>query len=437
MSDIRERLERLRKSSSSAEVPGKKDLISDLRSRMDRIIKRESADDRKNRVLCQGPGIEELVPGKIYSGETSEFFVAEQDYDTSYLHGIMRLEEIHKESLEVFGDLTSHPELHHMDPNRTLFIDTETTGLSGGTGTYAFMVGVGYFSEERFIVEQFLMRNQAEERDMLTLLSERLAGFRYVVSFNGKSFDLPLLKSRLILSRLQRDVLDLPHLDLLYPSRRIWKRSLESCRLSNLERELLGIERTDDVPGELIPGIYFQYLETGDPSRMERVFYHNRLDILSLVTLTVLIQRRFLDHTSASLEDGLEQYSLGRIHFDQGRLEEAAACFISALEACTYSNHEWEILRYLSLTYKKSDDLSRAVQAWKDMIGMDPERDTFPYIELAKFYEHQEKDYHRAEQYAQRAAAVNPDLKPEEFGKIEHRIQRLIKKREQNVTESM
>ena len=436
MSNTREKLDRLRKVGVASRGNDREKVISDLRARIDRVMARGGLEEKRSEPdHYLGPGIEALVPGQFMRGRCSEIFVASQRFDTGMLHGKNRLEEIYRSSFEIFGEIGKDPELSDMDPDRTVFVDTETTGLSGGTGTYAFMVGIGYFEQEKFVVEQFLMRDQSEEEEMLYLLRERLARFRFLVSFNGKSFDLPLLESRLFLSRLEPDVLVRPHLDLLYPARRIWKRSLDSCRLANLEKELLGLEREDDVPGELIPGIYFRYMETKDPARMERVFYHNRLDILTLVTLTALIHRMISDEPASCRNDGMEQYSLGRIHFDRGRFNEASDCFQAALKVCTYSDHEWEILKFLSLTYKKKGELSSAVQAWKDLVGMDPDRDVFPYIELAKYYEHQERDYLSAEEYARRASGVHTYLNSNVQSEIEHRIQRIRKKREEHYNE--
>jgi len=428
MSEIRQRLDRLKSAAPSVRRDPKEDLISELRSRIGRVMQKPVLERRRGEGPYQGPAIEEIVPGDLHAVESSEIFVARHGHEAGYLHGNIQLEDIYHVSLDIFGELLTHPDLYGMHPDETVFMDTETTGLSGGTGTYAFLVGIGFFDQGEFVVEQFLMRDQAEEREMLTLLRERLRRFRYLVSFNGKSFDLPLLEARFILSRLQPDVLALPHLDLLYPARRIWKRSLDSCRLSNLERELLGLERVDDVAGEMIPGIYFQYLQGKDPTRLKRVFYHNRLDILTLVALTILIQRRISDHTTSCRMDGMEQYSLGRIHLEGGRFDEAAACFVSALESCAYSEREWEILKFLSLTYKRSGRDALAVKAWRDMVAIDPVRETFPLIELAKHYEHNGKDYDRAAEYASRAFSVF-SLSPEEIGEIEYRLRRLQKKK--------
>jgi uncharacterized protein YprB with RNaseH-like and TPR domain len=429
MSDLRARLSRLKAKPPAAVPPTRGDLIAELRSQMDRVTRAETERRRMEAAPYAGPGIEALVPGAFHRGKGGEFFVARAKYPFDYCHGNKRLDVIFDKQHEVFGELTKDPELADLAPGQTVFIDTETTGLSGGTGTYAFLIGIGYFEGQDFVVEQFLMRDESEEVDMLALLSERLAQFRYLASFNGKSFDLPLIESRLILCRLQPEVLMRPHLDLLYPARRIWKRSLESCRLGSLEEQLLGIERVDDVPGELIPGIYFDFLRRGDPTRMERVFYHNQLDILSMVTLTALISDVIGDRAASCRSDGMEHYSVGRIHLERGRVEEAEAAFTEALKACPYSDQEWEILRHLSVSYKRSGKLPLAVKTWKEMIGIDPRRDLFPWIELAKYYEHRQRDFGRAAGFAAQAMEL-PFLSPVETEALEYRLQRLRHKGE-------
>jgi tetratricopeptide (TPR) repeat protein len=391
MSDLRARLSRLKAKPPAAVPPTRGDLIAELRSQMDRVTRAETERRRMEAAPYAGPGIEALVPGAFHRGKGGEFFVARAKYPFDYCHGNKRLDVIFDKQHEVFGELTKDPELADLAPGQTVFIDTETTGLSGGTGTYAFLIGIGYFEGQDFVVEQFLMRDESEEVDMLALLSERLAQFRYLASFNGKSFDLPLIES--------------------------------------LEEQLLGIERVDDVPGELIPGIYFDFLRRGDPTRMERVFYHNQLDILSMVTLTALISDVIGDRAASCCSDGMEHYSVGRIHLERGRVEEAEAAFTEALKACPYSDQEWEILRHLSVSYKRSGKLPLAVKTWKEMIGIDPRRDLFPWIELAKYYEHRQRDFGRAAGFAAQAMEL-PFLSPVETEALEYRLQRLRHKGE-------
>jgi len=428
MTDLRRRLQKLRGERPPQKKSDKGDILDDLRARIDGIMK-NSPPPAPKVTAYDGPGIEGVVSGDYHSRNGRKLFIGRAGYERGYVHGNSKLEEILQQDCEVFGVLSGDLELAGFDPRQAVFIDTETTGLSGGSGTYAFLVGIGYFEENQFVVEQFFLQKESEEEELLRLLGERFPAFRFLVSFNGKSYDLPLLETRFILNRLDPGVLEMPHLDLLYPARRIWKRSLQSCRLAVLEEELLGVMRSDDVPGALIPGLYFDFLRSGDPTRMERVFYHNRLDIFSLVTLAGLVQRLLSDSTAACRKDGFEHYSLGRIHLERGRLDEAAACFEEALRCCPYAEQEWEILKELSRVYKKMGVMDKAVQTWKEMIGIDPERDVFPYVELAKHYEHREGDFDRATDFAAKAFRVS-FLSPREEEEIRHRLRRVRRKQE-------
>ena len=162
-----------------------------------------------------------------------------------------------------------------MDLCETLFLDTETSGLAGGTGTFAFLVGLGRVEGEAFRVTQFLLRNPAGERAMLTAIRE-MAGDRPapLVTYNGSSFDLPLLETRFALGGVPNPFADSPHLDLLHPARTLFKPRHESARLFHLEGEVLGVERDDDIPGSLIPQVFFEFLRRGHHPAMESVVAH-------------------------------------------------------------------------------------------------------------------------------------------------------------------
>jgi len=291
--------------------------------------------------------------------------------------------------------ITKDPRLKGIDFNRTLFLDTETTGLAGGTGTYAFMVGVGCFQEEGFAVQQLFMRNHSEEMAVLCLLEGILDHCDFLVTFNGKNFDVPLLETRFILSRLKSPLADKPNYDLLFPSRRIWRRAYQSCRLTALEAQLLDIDRGDDIPSEWIPSLYFDFVRTGDARRISRVFHHNRMDILSMVILAHRIHLTYHDPSAANPRRGVEQLVLGKLFMEHGLMEKAIACLEEALRKCEEC-FWWEAMRFLSLAHKRSGQWERSAALWEDMISWDGGRSSFPYVELAKYYEHRVKDYSRA-----------------------------------------
>ena len=178
------------------------------------------------------------------------------------------------------------------DIGRCLFLDTETTGLSGGAGTIAFQIGIGYFTPSGFVVEQFLMRDYAQEAPMLQALSTLMKRFSVLCTFNGRTFDVPLLKSRFLMNRMKDDCFPAVHADVLYPARRIWKLRLKRCTLGHLEEQLLHVQREDDLPGALVPQTFFQYLKDGDFSPLERILEHNKQDIVSLAQLFYFMCRQ-------------------------------------------------------------------------------------------------------------------------------------------------
>jgi uncharacterized protein YprB with RNaseH-like and TPR domain len=175
------------------------------------------------------------------------------------------------------------------DPSQWLFLDTETTGFSGGTGTYAFLVGVAWWDAGGLEVEQFFMRDFNEEHSVLVALRERLAERRVLVTFNGKSFDWPLLETRYRMTRAITPRVPRAHLDMLHPARHLWRLHLGSVRLVELERHILGWERGVDVASELIPQMYFDFLRGGPPEPLIPIFRHNQMDLRGLAALATRI----------------------------------------------------------------------------------------------------------------------------------------------------
>lgn len=172
---------------------------------------------------------------------------------------------------------------------RLLFLDTETTGLSGGAGTVAFEIGAGWIEPRGMVIRQYVMRDYGQEADMLREVASLIARADTIVTFNGKSFDLPLLESRMIMNRIRVHVTDMPHLDLLHAARRVYKLRLGRCNLTALEEAVLGKTRCDDLPGAQVPERYFTYLKTGEFALLEDVLRHNFDDIQSLAELTAVI----------------------------------------------------------------------------------------------------------------------------------------------------
>lgn len=254
------------------------------------------------------------------------FYRRGQQLDGHLCHGPFRLAQAATQ-LTGCSSLLGVPDL---DLTRALYLDTETTGLAGGSGTYAFLIGLAYFENGQLHVEQLLMRQHCEEKAMLQYLIQRLEAAECLVTFNGKSFDAPLLQTRLMMNRLRYCMDDLPHLDLLPISRRLWAQALENCRLETLERELLGLPRTGDIPGFMIPQLFFRFLQNGCARGLAQVAEHNRRDMLAMVALVAGLTgyvrqplewtRRFRQHAPLL---HLEDLALAQQLFRRHRFEEA------------------------------------------------------------------------------------------------------------------
>lgn len=281
-------------------------------------------------------------------------------------------------------------------PEDVLFLDTETTGLSGGAGTLAFQIGLGYFTDSGFVVEQLLMHDYPEEPEMLRLLSARMGRFTVLCTFNGRTFDAPLLKSRFLMNRLPVDCLPDVHADVLHPARRLWKLRLKQCNLATLETALLGVEREDDLPGALVPQTYFQYLKDGNFAPLQRILEHNRQDIVSLAQLFYVLCRQVDRPEEITQEEDL--FSLARALEKRGETAKAMKCY----RLCSGGSLRGEAYRAMAINEKRQRNHQAAVKLLKAMLsrGDDP---VFAYEALAKLCEHQLGDPEQALNYTRQA----------------------------------
>ena len=284
----------------------------------------------------------------------------------------------------------------HFQPEDALFLDTETTGLSGGVGTVAFQIGVGYFTPSGFVVEQWLMHDYGQEAEMLSTLNGLMARFPILCTFNGRTFDVPLLKSRFLMNRISHPSFPALHADVLCPARRIWKLRLKSCTLGRLEEELLGVVREDDLPGSLVPQAYFQYLKDGAFGPMERILKHNQQDIVSLAQLFFfLCQQANKPELLSSDEDLL---SLARAMEKQGRREKAVTCY----RMLCHGNLRAEGFQALALDAKRRGQVKTALKLYQAMLRRG-DQPVLACEALAKLYEHQLRDPVQALHYTRQA----------------------------------
>ncbi len=344
-------------------------------------------------------------------------FLAEEWWPLDYGHGRLPLRDALAVDTSAMSRLApacpaGRPRVAADDLAGAAFLDVETTGLGGGTGTYVFLVGLGTFEpagpaggDGSFRLRQFFMADLRGETAMLAAVAEVLAGCRALVSFNGRGFDLPLLETRLTLNRLSLPARRLPHLDLLYPARRLYRRRLPSCRLAYLEEALLGLEREDDVPGWAIPALYFDYLRRGEAEPLRAVFRHNALDILSLVTLTAHLASLVGGEVPADADDCL---ALARWDESEGRLADAARLYAAALEGGIEGEANAVALWRLARLYRRAGRWRDAARLWRQEArdGGTPGRRIEALIELAKLEEHRRRDYAAAEALTRRALSL-------------------------------
>ena len=349
------------------------------------------------------PRMVEELDGKLMKNQYGEFVLVRKDFDPRQLHPHIQLSfpiNFHGKSLSLI--CTSKKSIiGKTDPlpfnlQETIFIDCETTGLAGGAGTYAFLVGLGFFFDDEFRVEQYFMQDFHQERAVLSGITKRLNEFKFLVSFNGKCYDLPLLESRFLINRLDFDSSRWMHFDLLFPSRRLWKRRIGDCSLGNLEQQILSIKRDRDVPSFMIPQIYFDYLRTGETEPLIPVFHHNVHDILSLLILSFLIDQVLEDFTPAGINDPIDLYSLGRIHYHFGNYQQSERCYQQALAEKLPSDWRFTIYLNLALLYKRTGLWDKAKEVWHQLMEEDFPFYPMVYEELAKYYEHRRKDFQQA-----------------------------------------
>ena len=289
------------------------------------------------------------------------------------------------------------------DPRQWLFLDTETTGMSGGSGTYAFLVGIAWWDAGGLEVEQLFMREHSEEHSQLLALAERMAERRVLVTFNGRSFDWPLLETRYRMTRTIKPPAPRAHLDFLHPARNLWRLRLGSARLPELERHVLGWHRGADVMSELIPSMYFDFLRGGAPDPLVPIFHHNQMDLRGLAALATRVLA-LLANPEQHGRDPLELFGVSRICERRGDLR-ARNLYERSISAELPEDAERKARRSLALLAKRAGDLGKAEEAWVKLLGGSREG-LEAYEQLAILYERRARNHHRAAALAREALKV-------------------------------
>ncbi len=398
--NFRDRLRRLRREEGLAPASSPESLAEDAETERPQRQGLEAADAELPSGLTGG-SVERTLgdPADLESLDGGQTWARKTVFPVEYRHGSFELREVRGASCDVFVLLRGDPSLAELRLEDAVYLDSETTGLSGGAGTYVFMVGLGTFRQDAelgpvFEVWQGFLRGPAEESALLEECSRRIRARSAMVSFFGKSFDRHRLEDKMRLCSVEPPFAERLHLDLYHPCRRLYRSAYEDGRLKTLERELCGLQRPDDLPGSMAPEAWFDYLG-GRAHQLEGVFRHNLDDVLSLVALAAHLGRSTLearmDDSTLPGDDRHRAAGLARSHLKAGARTSALPWLELALERGHPERRELE--------YQRAEVFSRlgggdaALQAWQSVIGAPEDRFTCgALIELAKLLEHERRD---------------------------------------------
>jgi uncharacterized protein len=390
------------------------------------------------------PSLEIVLGGRSRVTPLGETYVVEAHYPYGQAHGRGRL------ALDaprfILAEWAHEPHLSEMSSTNFAFLDTETTGLSGGVGTYAFLIGVARFEDDGLHLAQFFMSDPSLEPGQLAALEEFLAPCQAIVTFNGKAFDAPLLITRYLSHGWQPPFRDLTHVDLLPLARRLWRDRLTSRTLGMLEAHILGAGRSEeDIPGWMIPQIYFDYLRSGDPTQLKNVFYHNAMDVVSLVALMEHMSLLLEDPQGLGGEHGVDLIALAKLYEQMGDSYAAAQLYGHGLDHEDARSEKMpralllQGLHRLAGIHKREGDWQSAIKLWEQAANY---QDLDAHIELAKCYEHALRDMPSALSWTRAAITMvvesmtlTSDGRPlglyerrQKLADLGHRLERLEKK---------
>jgi uncharacterized protein YprB with RNaseH-like and TPR domain len=429
----------------------------DLRSRLRDIVR--AGPPRPARELTYEPDtggyeatrdferLADVLGGRARSTPFGDCFVIDRRYEADRRHGGVLIGECELSTAE--GLCVLDPALSDaLDPEvgpRTVFIDLETTGLSGGAGTVAFLVGCGYFDLGAFQVRQFLLTSFASERALLAAVAEFLDVADLIVTYNGKTFDVPVMETRWLFHRLEMPLDGVPHFDMLHPARRLWRtRNVDhamaddgGCRLTTLEHSLLGVSRAGDAQAFEIPSRYFRFLRSGDPRPLEAVLEHNRLDLVSLAGVTACAAR-LVAGGSDLCRDEAEALALGRVYERAGAMDRAEACYRRASSAPAIELRA-EALYRLGLRCRRARRFGEAAAAWRSLLDLTKRRASrrhemlaalrhFAVEALAIHHEHRDRDLETARELAVFALEAVEPADARRADGMRHRLARLDRK---------
>jgi uncharacterized protein len=366
----------------------------------------------KSAISAESAKLSEVVNGEYTHSD--QVFETLETFSADYQHGKYIL------WLETFNHLQNLINLDFKLQD-LIFIDAETTGLSSGTGTFAFMLGLGWFDEHNaFHVKQIFLPEPSCENAYLSALTEELARFTTIVSFNGKSFDIPLIKTRYVLHTAPSPFEDMAHIDLLHLARRIWRYRLASRTLGELETHILHFTRGEvELPGWMAPKLYLDYLSTKDAAPMKGMFYHNQIDIVSLAALLCVLENM----AGLKTDSPAELFALSEFFEHTGDIPGAIEAYKQTISIDNNMEFAPQANYRLGLIHRRAGDWPNAISYWMQAAVSLPDA----CIELAKYYEHQTRDYNEAESWCKFALSLNHQM--DKIEEIEYRMNRILRKK--------
>jgi uncharacterized protein YprB with RNaseH-like and TPR domain len=373
--------------------------LAQLRQKVARIDRKYAVREKPRVAPCL---IEQIISGQVVETPFGFHFETERLYERQKRHGSVRIADLIDLPPTLLQAL-SEGAIAQSHPTRWAFLDTETTGLAVGTGTYAFLIGVGSIDPNGFRVRQLFMRDYSEEASLLASLAGYLERFDVLITYNGKAYDQPLLETRYRMARARPPFARMEHLDLLFGARRLWKLRLESCRLVDLENRVLGVERQGDLPGEMIPYYYFEYLRMRQAFRLVPIFHHNAMDIVSLACLTAIVPAAFGSPGGALFRHGADMIGVARWLLAAGRDEEAVALLRRAVEAGLPDILLFRTLAEIGALEKRLGRDAAALEVFTDLAASPNPYRAHAFEQLAKYYEHRERNYAMALEMTRRA----------------------------------
>jgi len=407
--------------------PSRKTEIDELRHRIETVMNRRPPQPKTS--TGGENNLAEIVPGEEIENEHGRFFLVSDIVSGSSRHGHRNIREAFDFDMTAAAMLANNPSISQYCSSDALFLDTETTGLAGGTGTMAFLIGLGWFDEGHFHVRQILARDFGEERAALFYLSQIASQKKFLVTFNGKAFDVNLLTTRFILNRLKSDLAGLPHLDLLHPSRRILGHRLENSRLVTLEEQVLGVQREGDIPGWEIPQRYFDWLRKRDGRLLAAIFEHNRLDVISMATLTAHLVEILTAQAMAQYAHADDYLAAARLLLTRSNAQ-GVEKILNIFQENSCTDFSPVSKKKLAQLYKRTGRLNEAAQIWQELAACKPV-EFYAISELAKWLEHRAREHHQARILVENALNQANTFSTEERESLLHRLKRLNAKLEE------